>query len=57
VQHDDQSRAGYEAPDILELGDAAELTTGNTANYTDYLGDTSTQYRGGPNEPGPPGSM
>ena len=51
MQRDEQSQAAYETPDVLELGDAAELTTGNTSNYTDYLGDTSTQYRGHPGDP------
>jgi len=39
-----QSKADYETPEILELGDAAELTTGNGSRNTDYLGDTSTNY-------------
>jgi|GEM_PF-4016598 len=56
MQHNEQPKASYEAPEILELGDAAELTTGDTSNYTDYLGNPTTQYRGGPNEPGPPGT-
>ena len=47
----EQSKAGYEAPEILEIGDAAELTTGNTSNFTDFLGDTSTEYRGHGTEP------
>ncbi len=44
MQHDEQPKADYEAPEILELGDAAELTTGNGQAYTDYLGDTTTNY-------------
>jgi hypothetical protein len=41
---EEQAKADYEAPAIIELGDAAELTTGNGSAYTDYLGDTSTSY-------------
>ena len=44
MQPEEQGKADYEAPAILELGDAAELTTGNGATFVDYLGDTSTRY-------------
>jgi hypothetical protein len=44
MQREAQPEADYETPDILELGDAAELTTGNGSRDTDYLGDTSTSY-------------
>jgi hypothetical protein len=44
MQRDDQPKADYESPEILELGDAAELTTGNGSTFVDYLGDTSTHY-------------
>ena len=46
MQHDEQPKADYEAPEIIELGDATELTTGNTANQSDYLGDPRTEYHG-----------
>ena len=41
---EEHAKTEYEAPAIMELGDAAELTTGNGRSYTDYLGDTSTNY-------------
>ncbi len=44
MQRDDQPKADYERPEILELGDAAELTTGNGSANVDYLGDPSTRY-------------
>ena len=50
----EQSKADYEAPEILDLGDAADLTTGSTRNFTDFLGDTSTQYQGHGTEPPQP---